>query len=52
MPQEYWNTEIETKPLKDLKELQLKRLKKLIQYINDNNKFYNKKLKEDRKSVV
>jgi len=46
MPKEFWDSKIETMPLKELKELQLKRLKKLIQYVYDNNQFYNKKLKE------
>ena len=43
---EYWNTEIETKPLNDLKDLQLKRLKNLIDYVYKNNKFYHNKLKQ------
>jgi phenylacetate-CoA ligase len=46
MTKEFWNSDVETLPLKELKELQLKRLKKLIQYVYDNNKFYNKKLKD------
>ena len=46
MSEEFWNTKIETKPLKELKELQLQRLKKMIKYIYKNNKFYNKKLKD------
>ncbi len=46
MIKEYWNPKIETKPLNELKELQLKRLKKMIRYIYNNNHFYNKKLKE------
>jgi len=46
MPNEFWNPEIETKPLSELKELQLKRLKKSIRYIYDNNKFYHKNLKD------
>jgi len=32
--------------LRELKEFQLKRLKNLIQYVYNNNKFYNKKLKD------
>lgn len=46
MDKKYWNTEIETKPLNELKKLQLKRLKEIIKYVYENNKFYNKKLKE------
>ena len=46
MPNEFWNPEIETKPLSELKELQLKRLKKSVRYVYDNNKFYHKKLKD------
>ena len=46
MSHKFWNPEIETKPLKELKDLQLKRLKKTITYVYENNKFYHKKLKE------
>jgi len=46
MPKEFWDSKIETMPLNELKELQLKRLKKLTQYVYDNNQFYNKRLKE------
>ena len=46
MEKKYWNPDIETKPLKDLKLLQLRRLKNLVKYVYENNKFYNKKLKE------
>ena len=46
MAKEFWNPEIETKPSNELKELQLKRLRRLIQYIYKNNKFYHKKLKD------
>jgi len=42
---EFWNPSIETKPLKELKELQLKRLKNIIKYVYDKNEFYHKKLK-------
>jgi len=45
MPNEYWNREIETMKLDELKKLQLKRLKKLVNYVYDNNKFYHQKLK-------
>ena len=46
MSNEFWNPKIETMPLNELKKLQLKRLKVLINYIYDNNKFYHKKLKD------
>ena len=46
MSKEFWDPKAETMPLKELKDLQLKRLRKLIQYVYDNNQFYNKKLKE------
>ena len=46
MSKEFWDPKIETKPLNELKELQLMRLKKVIQYVYNNNKFYNKKLKD------
>ena len=46
MAKEFWNPEIETKPLNELKEMQLKRLRSTIQYVHKNNKFYHKKLKD------
>ena len=46
MSKKFWNKNIETLPLQELKELQLKRLKNIIKYINKNNEFYNKKLKD------
>ena len=46
MSGEFWNKEIETMPLAELKKLQLKRLKTLVRYVYDNNKFYHKKLKD------
>ncbi|MCK4347043.1 MAG: AMP-binding protein, partial [Thermoplasmatales archaeon] len=46
MTKEFWNPKIETKPLNELKDLQLKRLRKLIEYIYNSNKFYHGKLKE------
>ena len=46
MSNEFWDKKIETKPLSELKELQLKRLKKLVHCIYDNNRFYHKKLKD------
>jgi phenylacetate-CoA ligase len=48
MSKEFWDPTIEIMPLKELKELQLKRLKQLVKYIYDNNKFYNQKLKESK----
>ena len=42
---EFWNPTIETKPLKELKDLQLKRLKNIIKYVYNKNEFYHKKLK-------
>jgi len=46
MSDEFWDKKIETMPLDELKKLQLKRLKTLVRYIYDNNKFYHKKLKD------
>jgi phenylacetate-CoA ligase len=46
MLKEYWNPEIEIKPQKELKELQLKRLKNLVAFVYKNNKFYHNKLKK------
>jgi len=46
MPKEFWDPKTEKMPLKELKDLQLKRLKKLIQFVYNNNQFYNKKIKE------
>lgn len=45
MTEKLWDNKIESMPLKDLKELQLKRLKKLIDYIYRNNRFYRDRLK-------
>ena len=45
MENELWNSKIESKPLNELKDLQLKRLKKLIDHIYNNNKYYHQKLK-------
>ena len=46
MTEKLWDNKIESMPLKDLKELQLKRLRKLIDYIYKNNRFYRDRLKE------
>jgi phenylacetate-CoA ligase len=42
---DYWNKKIETLPLKELKELQLKRLKHIVKYVYTKNKFYKERLK-------
>ena len=47
MSDEFWDKEIETMPLDELKKLQLKRLKTLVRYIYDNNRFYHEKLKNE-----
>ena len=39
----FWDEKIETMSLKDLKELQLKRLKKVIKHAYENNEIYHKK---------
>jgi phenylacetate-CoA ligase len=44
MTAELWDNKIESMPLKNLKELQLKRLKKLVSTVYDKNKHYKKKL--------
>ncbi len=46
MTEQLWDSKIESMPLRDLKELQLKRLKKIIDYIYKNNRFYRERLKE------
>ena len=46
MEKKFWNPEIETMPISKLKELQLKRLKKIISYVYGNNSFYHKRFKE------
>lgn len=46
MTQEFWDHTYETMPLQELKELQSKRIKKLIKYIYTNNRFYHKKLED------
>ncbi|KAA0002008.1 MAG: phenylacetate--CoA ligase [Thermoplasmata archaeon] len=42
----YWDEKHETMPLKELKELQLRRLKKVVAMVYEKNAFYRKKLKE------
>ena len=44
MTAELWDNKIESMPLKNLKELQLKRLKKLVSTVYNKNKHYKKKL--------
>ena len=46
MTLEFWDQKYETMPVNQLKELQLKRLKKIVKYIYDNNKYYHQKLKD------
>ena len=48
MSREFWNTKVETKPLNELKELQLKKVKKLIKYVYKKNRFYHEKLNETK----
>ncbi|MBU0497092.1 MAG: phenylacetate--CoA ligase [Candidatus Thermoplasmatota archaeon] len=43
MTSEFWDSKNETMPLPQLKELQLKRLKKIVRYVYDNNQFYHQK---------
>ena len=42
----FFQKDIETMPRKQIEELQLKRLKWLVQYCSDNIPFYNKRLSE------
>jgi phenylacetate-CoA ligase len=46
MTKEFWDQKNETKPLPELKELQLKRLKTLMKYVYKNNSYYHKKLED------
>jgi len=46
MSDKFWDPAIETKPLKELKDIQLKRLKKLVQYVYKSNKYYHTTFKE------
>ena len=46
MTEKLWDSKIEAMPLNDLRNLQLKRLKKLIDYVYKNNRFYRERLKE------
>ncbi len=42
----YWNKKIEIMSLKELKKLQLRRLKKTVKYVYDRNRFYRAMLKK------
>ena len=46
MTDKFWDNKIEAMPQDDLKELQLKRLKSMIDYVYRNNRFYRDRLKE------
>ena len=46
----YWNSKIETMPIKELKALQLKNLKALVRRLYDNSPFY--RLRMEQKGVV
>ena len=46
MAEKLCDSKIESMPLNELKELQLKRLRKLIDYVYRNNRFYRDRLKE------
>jgi len=50
MTKEFWNPKFETMALNDLKKLQLKRLKEIVRYVYNNNKFYHTTLKESKVS--
>ncbi len=46
MNESYWNNNIETMPRKELRELQLKKLKVQVKHCYDNSPFYKRKLRE------
>lgn len=46
MEKKFWNPEVETMSISKLKELQLKRLKKIVSYVYENNSFYHKRFRE------
>jgi phenylacetate-CoA ligase len=46
MTEQLWDSKYEAMPLKDLKDLQLKRLKNIVDYIYKNNRFYRNRLKD------
>lgn len=43
---EYWDPEIETMPVEDLKKLQEEKLKQLVHYVYENSPFYRKRFDE------
>ena len=46
MTTEFWDQKHETMPVTQLKEIQLQRLKKIVRYTYDNNKYYHQKLRD------
>ncbi|MBN2602766.1 MAG: phenylacetate--CoA ligase [Candidatus Thermoplasmatota archaeon] len=52
MSSDLWNPSIESMPIKELKVLQLKKLKTMIKYVSKNNKYYNQKLKEAKVNLA
>jgi len=46
MGQEFWDRKIETMPLDELKKLQVKRLRKLVKYVYNGNRFYHDRFEE------
>lgn len=46
MTQQFWDSKYETMPMNELKDVQLKRLKKLITYVYNKNKYYHRKLSD------
>ena len=46
MTAELWDNKIEAMPRKELSDLQLDRLKKIVDYVYKNNRFYRDRLKE------
>ena len=46
MTEKLWDNKIEAMPRNDLKKLQLKRLKNMVDYVYKNNRFYRDRLKE------
>ena len=45
MTDKLWDSKIESMPLSELKKLQLKRLKKMVQYVYNNNSIYHNRFK-------
>ncbi|PNX48023.1 MAG: phenylacetate--CoA ligase [Thermoplasmata archaeon M11B2D] len=46
MTQQFWDSKYETMPMNELKDVQLKRLKKLITYVYNTNQYYHRKLSD------